>query len=153
MKLVWALHARQCFSMFPKCTETKNIWQTVVSQLIKVFLPGREKHLVNSTVSAPTAVFHPPPSTELKPEHKYTSKTCSSWNTRKSESEQLVFNPELLGELKELVKSWMSPTTLCLKYNWKEWNAFLSKTSQEQGSHTSPMHTENQGKKRLYVKV
>lgn len=83
MKTVWALHARQCFSMFPKCTQTKNIWQTVVSQLIKVFLPGMEKHLVNCSVSVPAAVFHPPPSTELKPEHKYTSKTCSFWNSER----------------------------------------------------------------------
>lgn len=82
MKIVWAPHARQCFSMFPQCTQTKNIWQNAVSQLIKVFLPGTEKHLVNCSVSAPTAVFHPPPSTELKPEHKYSSKTCSFWNTR-----------------------------------------------------------------------
>lgn len=102
MKIVWALHARQCFSMFPKCTQTKNIWQNVVSQLIKVFLPGTEKHLVNCSVSVPTAVFHPPPSTEFKPEHKYTSKTCSFWNTRKS----------CLGSLF---------STLSYLVSWKNW--------------------------------
>lgn len=31
-------------------------------------------------------------------------------------SQQLVFNPELLGELKELMKIWTSSTTLCLKH-------------------------------------
>lgn len=111
-----------------------------------------EKHLVNCSVSGPAAVFHPLPSTEFKPEHKYASKPCSFWNTRKSVSEQLVFNPELLGELKELMKSWTSTTTLCLKHIWKKWNVFLSKTSQEQGSHTGSTHTENQGKKSLHTR-
>lgn len=147
MKIVWAVHARQCFSMLPKCTQTKNIWQTVVSQLIKVFLSGTEKHLVNCCESQPTEVFHPLLSTKFKPEHKYASKTCSFWNTRKSMSEQLVFNPELLGELKEPIKSSMSPTTLCLSWAHLEKvqcvKILLSKTSLQQKSHQPNTHTQN----------
>lgn len=148
MKIVWAVHARQCFSMFPKCTQTKNIWQTVVSQLIKVFLPGTKKHLVNCSVSVPTAVFHPPPSTEFKPEHKYASKTCSFWNMRKSVSEQLVFNPELLGELKELMKLDESNYTVSQTHLEKVESISFQNITRARKA-TPAQCTENQRKKSL----
>lgn len=141
MKIVWAFHARQCFSMLPKCTQTKNIWQTVVSQLIKVFLLGTEKHLVNCCESVPTEVFHPLPSTKFKPEYKYDSKTCSFWNTRQEYVWTTFFQPWATWWVerpdKELDESCYTESQLkSLSLVSKKWNAL---------KYFFPKHRSNKG--------